>query len=251
MLKCLIVDDEKPAVDEMDYLLSQFDDVEVSKTFSDSLSLLSELEKFPHHVLFLDINMPKLSGMIIADHILKKALPIQVVFVTAYDSYAIKAFELNAVDYLLKPITQSRLAQTVAKLKQIQWSNDMEEDNKGMRQVIDDYKEKQKVFSLYKDGVLRPIKFEDISVIFHEDRLTYFVTEEGTFTCKKNLTDIESILTPSFFRSHRTYIINLNHIATIEPWFNNTYMVKMNYYKEEVPISRSKIQPFKERMHIL
>lgn len=251
MLKCLIVDDEKPAVDEMAYLLSQFDEVEITKTYSDSLSLLSELEKYPHHVLFLDINMPKLSGMLIADHILKKELPIQVVFVTAYDSYAIKAFELNAIDYLLKPITESRLEQTLTRLKHLQFTSETLAENKGMRQMIDDYKVKQEVFSLYKDGVLRPIKFEEISVIYHEDRLTYFITEEGTFTCKKNLADIESILTPTFFRSHRTYIINLKHVETIEPWFNNTYMVKMNYYNDQVPISRSKVQPFKEKMHIL
>lgn len=244
MLKCIVIDDEKPAVDEMVYLLSEFEDVEIVATFTDCMSFISSIDKYDNHVIFLDINMPKISGLLIADHIIKNNIPIRIVFVTAYDTYAIKAFEVNAVDYLLKPVEKERLAQTIDRLSQ-----DIDEVAQ-IKEIVKDYKLNQQVMSLYRDGILKPIKYEDISLIYFEDRTTHVITKYGNYVCKKNLSELEDLLTDNFFRCHRAYIINLDCVDSIEPWFNNTYMVTVKDYSEQVPISRGNINTFKEKMHI-
>ncbi|MBS7525758.1 response regulator transcription factor [Fusibacter paucivorans] len=245
MLKCIVIDDEKPAADEMVYMLSQFEDVEVVETFTDCMTFVSAIEKYRGHILFLDINMPKISGLLIADHIIKNNIPIRIVFVTAYDTYAIKAFEVNAVDYLLKPVEKERLAQTIARL-----AEGVSEDTVNLKAMVKDYKQHQQVMSLYRDGILKPIKYEDISLIYFEDRTTHFITKHGLYSCKKNLSELEDILSENFFRCHRAYIINLDCIESIEPWFNNTFMVVVRGHKEQVPISRGNVNAFKEKMHI-
>jgi two-component system LytT family response regulator/two-component system response regulator LytT len=136
MLKCIVIDDEKPAADEMVYMLSQFEDVEVVETFTDCMTFVSAIEKYRGHILFLDINMPKISGLLIADHIIKNNIPIRIVFVTAYDTYAIKAFEVNAVDYLLKPVEKERLAQTITRL-----TDGVSEDTVNIKAMVKDYKQ--------------------------------------------------------------------------------------------------------------
>ena len=244
MLKCIVIDDEKPAVDEMVYLLSEFDDVEIVATFTDCMAFIASIEKFEHHIIFLDINMPKISGLLIADHIIKNNIPIRIVFVTAYDTYAIKAFEVNAVDYLLKPVEKERLKQTIHRLSESVY------EISHIKEVVKDFKRNQQVMSLYRDGILKPIKYEDISLIYFEDRTTHFITKHGDYTCKKNLSELEELLSDNFFRCHRAYILNLDCISTIEPWFNNTFMVTVRDYKDQVPISRGNVNAFKEKMHI-
>jgi len=249
MLKCIVIDDEKPAVDEMVYLLSKFDNVEVVATYTDCMSFISAIEQYVDHTLFLDINMPKISGLLIADHIIKNNIPMRIVFVTAYDTYAIKAFEVNAVDYILKPVENERLSQTIQRLENMQ-TEMMKESGNHIRNLVKTYKHEQKVMSLYKDGILKPVKYEDISLIYFEDRTTHVVTKFGNFSCKKNLSEIEEILSEQFFRCHRAFIINIDFIEEIEPWFNNTFMIKVRNYDKQVPISRGNINAFKEKMHI-
>jgi len=249
MLKCIVIDDEKPAVDEMVYLLSKFDNVEVVATYTDCMSFISAIEQYTDHVLFLDINMPKVSGLLIADHILKNNIAMKIVFVTAYDSYAIKAFEVNAVDYILKPVENDRLAQTIQRLKDMHVEA-IKESEGNIRNMTKAFKHEQKVMSFYRDGVLKPVRFEDISLIYFEDRTTHVITKQGTFSCKKNLSEIEEILSEQFFRCHRAFIINIDYIEEIEPWFNNTFMVKVKNHSKQVPISRGNINIFKEKMHI-
>ncbi|MGO1820396.1 MAG: response regulator, partial [Senegalia sp. (in: firmicutes)] len=109
-IKALIVDDELPAREEIIYLLSKYKDIEIIGEENNGLSAMEAVEKLEPDMIFLDINMPKISGIEVANKIINKEdnIPL-IVFITAYDEYAIKAFELDAIDYLLKPISEQRL----------------------------------------------------------------------------------------------------------------------------------------------
>lgn len=116
MLKAIIVDDERPAIRELQYLLSDYDDIEVIGAFTNPLKAQKEIEEYRPQVVFLDINMPQINGIDLACQITDSNPEIDIVFTTAYDNYAVKAFELYALDYLLKPIYKDRLEKTVRRI---------------------------------------------------------------------------------------------------------------------------------------
>lgn len=249
-MRCAIVDDEMPAVDEIAYLISLHQCLEVTGRFNDGLSFIGSLAREQYDIVFLDINMPQVSGILVLDYILKNEIPIKVVFVTAYEEYAVKAFEMNAVDYLLKPVSEERFAKTVTRI--IRDSEHISGERlENIYEVSKQLKKKLRVMSFYKDGVLKPIRFEEIAYVYFEDRVTKFITKQGEFHCKKNLSEIEEILSEQFFRCHRAYILNLDFVKEIEPWFNNTFMVSLVGFDAQIPISRSHVISFKEKMHIL
>ncbi len=250
-MKCAIVDDEIPAVDELSYLISKYPSIEVVATFNDGLSFIGSINQNHYDVVFLDINMPQVSGILVADYIIKNNIPTRIVFVTAYEAYAIQAFDYNAVDYLLKPVSEDRFDRTVNRLLEPVKSDVFEVGNDPIKDVVQAIKKHLKVMSLYKDGVLKPIKYSEIAYIYFEDRTTHFMTVNGDYTCKKALSEIEELLHENFFRCHRAYIINLDYVDTIEPWFNNTFMVTLKGFEIQIPVSRNNTAQFKDKMHIL
>ena len=253
-MKCAIVDDEIQAVDELSYLISKYPSFDVVETFNDGLSFIGSINQNHYDVVFLDINMPQVSGILVADYILKNNIPTRIVFVTAYEAYAIQAFEYNAVDYLLKPVSEDRFDRTVQRLLEPIKTEGLEVVAGGtehMKEAVQAIKKHLKVMSLYRDGILKPIKYNEIAYIYFEDRTTHFMTVNGDYTCKKTLSEIEEILHDNFFRCHRAYIINLDFVDTIEPWFNNTFMVTLKGFEIQIPVSRNNTAQFKDKMHIL
>ncbi|MBF4694473.1 LytR/AlgR family response regulator transcription factor [Fusibacter ferrireducens] len=253
-MRCAIVDDEMPAVDELSYLISKYPGLEVVATYNDGLSFVGSMGQNEYDAVFLDIDMPQVSGILVADYILKNNIPTRIVFVTAYEAYAIKAFEFNAVDYLLKPVSEKRFENTVRRLIASECDEMTESaatSTDHVKDAVQSIKKHLKVMSFYSNGVLKPVKYSEIACIFFEDRTTHFITVKGKYTCKKTLSEIEDILYSNFFRCHRAYIINLDYVDTIEPWFNNTYMVKLRGFDLQIPVSRSNVNQFKEKMHIL
>ena len=253
-MKCVIVDDEIPAVDEISYLISKYPSLEVVATYNDGLSFIGSIGQNQYDVVFLDINMPQVSGILVADYILKNNIKTRIVFVTAYEAYAIKAFEFNAVDYLLKPVSEERFEKTVHRLitsENIETTETVKVMTDNVKEAVQSIKQHLEVMSFYSNGILKPIKYSEIAYIYFEDRTTHFMTVKGDYTCKKTLSEIEEILHDNFLRCHRAYIINLDYIDTIEPWFNNTYMVTLKGVEIQIPVSRNNIAKFKEKMHIL
>lgn len=117
MIKVAIIDDEQLAVDNLSYILSEFKDIEVVGRFTDSLHLLKFLQGNKVHLIFMDIEMPEISGLELAEQVTAIDKDIEVVFATAYNQYAIKAFEVNAIDYILKPLSKPRIERTIEKIK--------------------------------------------------------------------------------------------------------------------------------------
>lgn len=242
-MKALIIDDERLARKELAGLLEKHPHVQVvgeAANADEAEKLIAELKP---DLLFLDINMPGRSGFELLESL--EQAP-QVVFVTAYDEHALKAFEVNALDYLLKPIDPERLEAAIGKLRE---SN---EQVAGAREVL---REDDQIF--LKDGekcwfvTLKDVRwFESegnyVRVRFHEHKPLVL----------RSLNKLEERLDPHvFFRANRKHIINLRWVDKIEPWFNNGLVVKLrsndrNGQPEQIEVSRRQAARFKELMSL-
>lgn len=252
MLRCLVVDDEKPAREEIMYILKQMDEVEVVGEASHGMEALKLIENLNPDVVFLDIQMPQMTGIEVARRLLDKGIELSIIFVTAYDQFALKAFEVNAVDYLLKPIDEDRLKKTIQKIISLKNNREILNYDK-LTQLIKDMslQKSSPWISVYHNNRLIPIETKDIIYITVEDKNTAIVTEKGKFETHYTLNELMEKLDPNiFFRSHKSYIVNLKYIESIEPWFNSTYNINLKHIKKVIPVSRSYSKKFKEKMNI-
>ncbi len=253
MYRCIIVDDEKPAREEIKYLIEQQSEFVVVGEGENGIDAINLINQHHPDIVFCDINMPLLNGVEVAKVLLKKGIQTHLVFVTAYDEYAIEAFELSALDYLLKPIRDERFKRTVEKVKER--LSDKQTNLDIMDQLFSDYTttaKKPSQLCLYREGLLYPVKAEEVVYIHVEDKMVYFHTNKGMFESSKALSEIEELLPEKdFFKCHRSYIVNINAIESVIPWFNRTYRIKLEGFDEEIPVSRKQTNKLKERFNIL
>ncbi len=252
MIKCFVVDDEKPARDEIAYLIKQHADFEVINTFENGTNAIESLKEYNPEVIFLDVNMPILNGIEVASIIKQRDLKFKIVFVTAYNDYAIKAFDLNATDYLLKPVSEERLTKCLERIKET--SNTKTNFNDKLDQILTQVstEEKSHVISMYKEGRLIPIKLNEIIYAKAENKGVVIETTKGRFSTTTQLRELKSKLyTKDFYRCHRSYIINYKFVEDIEPWFNRTFQIKLENVDEKIPVSRNYVQEFKTHMNII
>jgi DNA-binding LytR/AlgR family response regulator len=254
MLKAIVVDDEAPAREELIYILEKSNKVKVVGEASYGLQVLDLNRKHKPDIIFLDIKMPGISGIEVADMLLKEPHISYVVFITAYEEYALDAFEVNAIDYILKPISEERLNKTIDRIINNIQNRDKDYYNK-LNQLIRDLNEKENEccrISVHYKGKLIPIQLDDILYITVEGKNTVIVSTKGNFQVNYTLNQLEKVLhSSSFFRSHKSFIINIDKIESIEPWFNSTYNVILKGVSEKIPVSRSQSKKFKEIMNIL
>lgn len=249
MIKCMIVDDEKPAREELAYLIGQHDGFQVIDQFDEGQKLL--LSEAPVDVVFLDINMPKLSGIEVAELLLRRKDSPMIVFVTAYDEFAVKAFEVNAIDYLLKPVSDSRISRTLRKLQ-----DQLEQHQEYNQEIIKLFHEikrpdKADQVCVHHDGKIFPVKADEIIYVQAENKGALIHTVKGCYMSTMKLKAFEEkFAETSLLRCHRSFIINTDYIEHIEPWFNRTYNVLMKGIKEKIPISRHYVQDFNDAMQI-
>jgi two-component system LytT family response regulator/two-component system response regulator LytT len=235
VIRCIVVDDEKPAREELAWMISQRGDFKVTATAENGIEALEKSWQTDAQLIFLDINMPGINGVQVAQELSKRENPPYIVFVTAYDKYAIKAFEVNAVDYLLKPVSEDRLEKSLEKIKKIIDQRDMLEAEKIDNIIKEMGMGRPSRIVGYSNEKLIPIETSEILFISIEDKTTYVHTSRGRY---------------SFFRSHKSYILNLDLIESIEPWFNSTYNVRYKGVKEGIPVSRTYAREFRERMNM-
>jgi two-component system LytT family response regulator/two-component system response regulator LytT len=243
MIRCIVVDDEKPARDELNFLLAEYEEIEVVKTFDSAKAVLKEINELDVNVAFVDINMPGMSGIDLADILTATNENFLIVFATAHNEYAVTAFELNAFDYLLKPISEKRLEMTISRIKERIAKKHNEKNDEG-----------QKIGNIMfqRDGLLIPVKKEDIIYLKAESGSVNVHTKKGPFVTNHSLTELEKMLSEDvFFKCCRSFIINMDCIENIEPWFNRTYQVKLIGQKELIPISRNLVNEFKAKLHVL
>lgn len=249
MYKVLVVDDEKPAREELRFLLDKFKHFEVVGEAATGAETIKKVTELNPDLVLLDIKMPDMDGFSVARELINLSNTPKIIFVTAYDEYAVKAFEINAVDYLLKPVTEKRLSSSLARF--MQFSSDDQ-----VKKIINLLQSETKSDNLHripanKDGKIIIIPVQDVSFIETEGKNTIIHTEDNSYTSSYNLTELEQRLEGlPFFRIHRSYIVNLAKIKEIIPWFHNTYQVKMQGYDEPIPVSRKHINKLKELLNL-
>lgn len=238
-MNILIVDDEPLARNELSYLLNQStENIDIKE--ADSIEeALEKLLQYPIDLVFLDIHLTDESGLTLADKINRMSQPPIIIFATAYDEYAVQAFEHEARDYLLKPFELERVQQTVQRVKMIL----KEEHDKS-----ESPQEKKTVYPIQMDDRIYMVKAQDILAIEVNHGETTIYTEEKEYRTFEPLNAWENKLPkPPFMRIHRSYLVNLDKIEEIEPWFNQTYQITVE--KElKFPVSRSYIAGFKKQM---
>lgn len=268
-LKALIVDDEYPARKELRFLLNNFDNIEVVGEATNAQEALTLIQALDYSILFLDIEMPGMNGLEVGAKVQEMPNPPHVVFVTAYDEYAVRAFEVNAVDYILKPFDEKRLTQTIRKIEKINQQQKQQPKPVSEPTAGPGEPSKQELPVVSEGGVndttpKSQIKIDRIpaekqgkTILVNESDIIYAFTEQDyvyikTFTDKLftrfTLKELETRLNPAlFFRTHRCYLVNLHKVKEIIPFFNGTYtLIVEDNDKSEVPVSRAQAKKLRK-----
>ncbi|QUH27139.1 LytR/AlgR family response regulator transcription factor [Serpentinicella alkaliphila] len=247
----VIVDDEMPARMNILNLISQHDDFVVVGEASSGTEAVKLCEKAMPDIVFLDIQLQDMTGLDVAAMLIKLPSHPKIVFVTAFNEYAIKAFEFSVVDYLLKPIDEKRFIMTINKLRrEVKYSSQTTIDAVHIliKKHLQLEHSKQKI-SLEKDGKLFVLSPRDIIYIETSNRNTKVISSRGDFISSLSISDWDERLQEhGFFRPHRSFLINLDEIDEIILWFHNSLQIKMRGHKNNIPISRNKLKEFKEKV---
>ncbi|MCD6334724.1 MAG: response regulator transcription factor [Candidatus Latescibacteria bacterium] len=249
-IRTIIVDDEPLAREELRFLLKPFPKIRIIAEASHGSEAVALIERTAPDLVFLDIQMPGMDGFQVVQKLILRGRPPILIFVTAYDQYALKAFEVNALDYLLKPVDSDRLEKTMSRVReQIEARMDLSEKLKQLLSSMDARPQPLSRLSVRREGRLVPVNVGDIVYARISDGEVTIATEEAeAITSYRTLDELESDLDPqTFLRVHRSFIANLSRIAEIIPWFAGTYRLKMNDGKgSEVPLSRARVKKLRK-----
>lgn len=248
-LKALIVDDEYPARQELRYALNEFSQIEIVGEATNAQEAMALIRALDYQVLFLDISMPGMNGLELGAAIRELPRPPYVIFVTAYDEYAVKAFDVDAVDYLLKPIEISRLKRAVDRVWRLFQESSPVASEAAAATGEEAPAEETKVPGSFRidrvpaerQGKTVLVAESDIFYAFTEQDYVYLKTFAEKLLTRFTLKELENRLSPGmFFRTHRCYLVNLQKVKEIVPFFNGTYnLVVEDREGSEVPVSRA------------
>jgi len=246
-LRVAIVDDEKPARDRLRRLLAALPDVELVGEAGDVASAVALLDRERPELCLLDVQMPGGDGFDVLR--LVEHLP-QVVFTTAFDHYAVRAFEVKSLDYLLKPVHRDRLADAVRRAQQSRDRGGVAPDT--MQRLLDELRAQRPTPAPLRIPAKRGAKILllDPAEVFwfeSEGELVHARTAEGRALVERPLGDLEELLAGSFFRIHRSYVVNLSKVGAIVPEDGGTYRVMMkDDAHTPLPLSRRQAQKLRE-----
>jgi len=257
-LRVMVVDDEQLARDELCYQLEQVGEVDVVAQAGNGLEALSAADRYEPDLVFLDIQMPGLSGFEVARRLLEREPPSPaLVFVTAFDQHAIEAFEVNAVDYLLKPVDAARLEQALARARRrlgVERGGDPVNDQleRIVKMMANSQIRRDQVAVKAGDRFLL-VQAEEIIYASLADESINIVTGQVTGTANyRTLDELQARLDPEvFWRVHRSHLVNINKIKEIVPWFSRNYILRMKDAKAtEIPVSRSQTKRLREHLKL-
>ncbi len=243
-ISALIVDDEKPARDELNYLLKSFPEINVVGQAKNGLEAIQYIKERSPDLVFLDVQMPGLDGFEVIKRLVEEEVRLpQIVFATAYDHYAVQAFEVNAVDYLLKPFDKSRLARTLTRARRMLEARESSSERIAalLEQLSERHRPPTKLL-LKAQQRLFLIDAKEVVYATIADGLITLVTRELEGTSNfRTLEDLQANLNPNlFWRVHRSYLVNISHIREIVPWFKSSYHLRMDDRKgTSIPVSRA------------
>jgi two-component system response regulator LytT len=263
-LKAVLVDDEQLARDELGFLLGQVGGVSVIGQAGDGVEALTTIGRLQPDVVFLDVQMPGLTGFEVARRMIDAHAASHIIFVTAYDQHAIEAFEVNAVDYLLKPVDPARLDVAVTRARRLvafERSPDSADVAPGvtaeqLEQIVERVAERRnrRERLALKVGE-RFVLVQADDVVFAsltDDVITVAAGKHVGTSNYRTLDELQERLDPGvFFRVHRSHLVNINKIKEIVPWFNRNYILRMKDEKAtEIPVSRTQTRRLKEYLKL-
>jgi two-component system LytT family response regulator/two-component system response regulator LytT len=274
-IKALIVDDEQLARDELQYLLGSIEDVEVVAQGKNGIEAIALVPRLAPDVVFLDVQMPGLDGFAVLRKLLEKSGPEtlpQIIFATAFDKYAVRAFEVNAVDYLLKPFDRSRLEQALERVRAR-----LQNPAQGSQEPAASGPGTPALSREQFDSLIRLIEQQGGGttgngrssskivvqagtrmLLVDQKELCFAAIDEGVISVStptiegqskcRTLEELLELLDPqTFWRAHRSYVVNINHIKEVVPWFKSSYQLRMNDRKNtEIPVSRAQTRKLRE-----
>ena len=273
-LRAVLVDDEQLARDELGYLLGQVGGVEVIGQAGNGVEALTTIDRLQPDVVFLDVQMPGLTGFEVARQMLEQQASSHIIFVTAYDQHAIEAFEVNAVDYLLKPVDPSRLDLAVQRARRrIQFDRPGDRPggaaasgvpgisgtpgmNVQLEKIIELVAERQsrrERLAIKVGERFLLVQAEEIIYASLADESITVVTGHHSGTSNyRTLDELHARLDPTvFWRVHRSHLVNINKIKEIVPWFSRNYILRMKDEKAtEIPVSRIQTRRLRDYLRL-
>lgn len=272
-LSALIIDDEALAREELRFLLDEVGGVEVAAQGSNGIEALELIERHRPHLVFLDVQMPGLDGFAVIQRLLDRnkarasaglaAEPLpQIVFATAYDQYAVRAFDVNAVDYLLKPFDRGRVAQAVERARS---------RAEATVETQDAMPRESQIEALLRllgrpQGAVQParlvVEAQNRLLLVNQKEICYAAIDEGVirvvtqgmegYSRCRTLEELLDQLDPAlFWRVHRGFVVNINHIREVIPWFKSSYQLRMDDKRQtEIPVSRAQTRRLKEMFNL-
>jgi two-component system response regulator LytT len=240
VIAALIAEDEQLACDELAYLLKEFPDVEVVGTAKNGLQALKLIQDLEPDVVFMDVQMPGLDGLGVIRKLQENNVPLPYfVLATAYEQYAVEAFRLEALDYLLKPIEKERLALSIERARRI-----------AAEKAKSQPPETSPLPRTAPHRTKLLIRNANRNLIVDASEVVYATIDDGLITVVatglegqsnyRTIEELQSNLDPeTFWRVHRSYLVNINRIKEVIPWFKSSYMLRMDDKKQtEIPVSR-------------
>jgi two-component system LytT family response regulator/two-component system response regulator LytT len=248
-ISALVVDDEQLAREELSFLLRDFPEVEILQSATNGLEAVKLIERLEPDLVFLDVQMPGLDGLGVIGKVRESGAGLpHFILTTAFDQYAVEAFRLEALDYLLKPIEKERLAETVARAKRI-----IEDKQQAQEKAADAAAASAPAAGAVKGAVQRTkllVRANNKNLIVDAQDLIYATIDDGMITVVtsqfegqsnyRTIEELQSNLDPNlFWRVHRSFLVNINKIKEVIPWFKSSFQLKMDDKRQaEIPVSR-------------
>jgi two-component system response regulator LytT len=264
-MRAVLVDDEQLARDELGYLLGQVGGVDIIGQAGHGVEALTTIEQLQPDVVFLDIQMPGLNGFEVARRMVQNHAASHIIFVTAYDQHAIEAFEVNAVDYLLKPVDPARLEVAVERVRRRMaaerppdqangnGANVNQADLEKIIQLVTERQSRRDRLAIKVGERFLLVQAEEIIYASLADEGITVVTSQHTGTSNyRTLDELQDRLDPTvFWRVHRSHLVNINKIKEIVPWFSRNYILRMKDEKTtEIPVSRTQTRRLREYLKL-
>jgi two-component system, LytTR family, response regulator LytT len=253
MIKVFIVDDEAPARDELQYLLEKIDGIEVCGWARNGRDALAKITELRPQVVFLDIQMPDMTGIAVARELVNRLglehLPL-LIFATAFDSHAIEAFEVSAIDYVLKPFSLERLTLTLERVKRNLDKGEVEQHKiDKILSLLENKPRHENKLAVEENERIVLIDPAEIVYCSVSGRAARIKTMDREYTCSFTLSELEQKL--NLLRTHKSYLVNKQQIREVVPWFNGTYNLIMgDLTRSEVPVSRTFTKQLRSELNL-
>jgi two-component system response regulator LytT len=254
-IQAVVVDDEQLAREELCYMLDQVGGVEVIAQAGNGVEAIAIIERFTPEVVFLDVQMPGLNGFEVAHRLIQTGRTPNIIFVTAFDRHAIEAFEVNAVDYLLKPVDASRLEQALEKARKRVAAAEAPLNGQLERlvELMAERQNKRERLAVKVGERFLLVQADEIIYASLTDDSINIVTNQFAGTSNfRTLDELQARLDPGiFWRVHRSHLVNINKVKEIVPWFSRNYILRMKDAKAtEIPVSRAQTKRLREYLRL-